>query len=296
MRAKSSSSSLAKADPEPETEDELTPRKAAPSEPSISRLIGSRDDTLGFNHEILSTRATTERTTAMQIARELRPISAPVVDDATSAWAEEPKSAGHGTVKAATMAWAGAATRDAPIPPAASAASTIRGSAVKEWTGAATRDAPAPPRAASRSRSGTVTAKPPADSLEQSTLGPVPSFDLSAFSQPLSLSLGIKGTPISTEIISLTASSTKPLSKDADVFYDMEVIAIVHRHKDSGLANTTCFAWHGRNAVSTETVAQRLEALASRYRVQPTDIAQGSEPAALVALLGGKLVTRSVRL
>ena len=74
-------------------------------------------------------------------------------------------------------------------------------------------------------------------------------------------------------------------------------MAIIHRFKakSSGLVNMKVWAWRGSKAQSGEREEKKLQELARRYNTPLVSVKQYSEPADLVAALGGQLATRQVR-
>ena len=67
--------------------------------------------------------------------------------------------------------------------------------------------------------------------------------------------------------MAISGNSTTTISKDAHVFYDSELLAVVHRAKvkSSGLVATKVWAWRGRRAQPDEREAQKVQELARRY-------------------------------
>ena len=99
---------------------------------------------------------------------------------------------------------------------------------------------------------------------------------------------------ISVDVIAIDGATTTPINKDPHVFYDAELLAIVHRAKakSSGLVSTRVWAWQGRRAQPGERERQKVHELARRYNTTPIAVEQAREPPELVALLGGTLATR----
>ena len=65
----------------------------------------------------------------------------------------------------------------------------------------------------------------------------------------------------------IAGNATTSISPDAHVFYDSELLAIIHRAKikSSGLVATKVWAWCGRRAQPDERAAQKVQELARRY-------------------------------
>ncbi|KAI0743870.1 hypothetical protein C8Q80DRAFT_1107264 [Daedaleopsis nitida] len=99
---------------------------------------------------------------------------------------------------------------------------------------------------------------------------------------------------ISVEVMSISGSAATAINADAHIFYDSELLAVIHRAKDksSGLTATKVWAWHGRNAQFGERELQKVQELSRRYGTSPVMIEQAREPSEFVSVLGGKLATR----
>ncbi|KAG7098692.1 hypothetical protein E1B28_000605 [Marasmius oreades] len=99
---------------------------------------------------------------------------------------------------------------------------------------------------------------------------------------------------ISVEVMSITGDSSTTLSQDADIFYDTEVLAIVHRSKSmsAGLVSTVVWGWFGKNSQKGERERYKLEELAKRYGTAMIPVHQYHEPLDLIQVLGDKLATR----
>lgn len=80
------------------------------------------------------------------------------------------------------------------------------------------------------------------------------------------------------------------------VFYDTEVLAIVHRAKSrsSGLVQTKVWEWVGRKAEFGEKEREKSIELAKRYGTERVRVEQYAEAQELVHVLGGVLITRQV--
>ncbi|KAK0454925.1 hypothetical protein EV421DRAFT_1699786 [Armillaria borealis] len=99
---------------------------------------------------------------------------------------------------------------------------------------------------------------------------------------------------ISVDVLIISGSSVTVVTQDPLVFYDTEVLAIVHRSKSksSGLASTTVWAWQGRASQFKEKEEQKLKELASRYGSNYTIIPQYAEPAELLQVLENQVAIR----
>jgi len=119
---------------------------------------------------------------------------------------------------------------------------------------------------------------------------------------------------ISVDVFSIIGNAATLISKSPDIFYDTEILAIVHRVKSgaSGLATTTVWCWLGKHTCLGDREEKKLKELANRYgtsAVGPPIILltflssdstlqrifhQLAEPVDLVMLLGGCLAIRQV--
>ncbi|KAG7446222.1 uncharacterized protein BT62DRAFT_104514 [Guyanagaster necrorhizus] len=99
---------------------------------------------------------------------------------------------------------------------------------------------------------------------------------------------------ISVDVLSISDSSATAITQDLNVFYDTEVLAIVHRSKSklSGLASTTVWAWQGKASQFKEKEEQKLKELGSRYGSNYIVIPQYAEPAELLQVLENQLAIR----
>ncbi|KAK0212784.1 hypothetical protein DFS33DRAFT_1377248 [Desarmillaria ectypa] len=99
---------------------------------------------------------------------------------------------------------------------------------------------------------------------------------------------------ISVDVLIISGCSATAITPDLNVFYDTEVLAIVHRSKSksSGLASTTVWAWQGKASQLKEKEEQKLKELASRYGSNYIVIPQYAEPAELLRVLENQLAIR----
>jgi hypothetical protein len=72
---------------------------------------------------------------------------------------------------------------------------------------------------------------------------------------------------ISIDVMHITKSTANSISKDTNVFYDTEVLAIIHRSKSksSGLVSTKVWSWQGKRSQRGEKEDCKLQELAKRY-------------------------------
>ncbi|KAM5531859.1 hypothetical protein V8D89_014489 [Ganoderma adspersum] len=99
---------------------------------------------------------------------------------------------------------------------------------------------------------------------------------------------------ISVEVMAIAGNAVTAINKDAYIFYDSELLAVIHRAKvkSSGLVATKVWAWRGRRAQPDELAAQKVQELARRYGTTPVAVDQAREPPDFVSVLGGTLATR----
>ncbi|KAL5484982.1 hypothetical protein ACEPAI_7624 [Sanghuangporus weigelae] len=102
---------------------------------------------------------------------------------------------------------------------------------------------------------------------------------------------------VSVEVLDVAGGSSTEITKGPDngyMFYETEVLAIVHRAKSrsSGLVTTKLWAWIGRKAGVGEREEKKLQELAKRYGTVLLRCGQCAEPQELVNILGGILVIR----
>ncbi|KAF9529441.1 hypothetical protein CPB83DRAFT_765018 [Crepidotus variabilis] len=99
---------------------------------------------------------------------------------------------------------------------------------------------------------------------------------------------------ISVDVLSIVANAAVTISKDSDIFFENEILAVVHRvkSKSSGLATTSVWCWMGRETQLGDKEEKKLSELAKRYGTTPKFIHQLSEPSELVQILGGRLAIR----
>ncbi|KAF5370757.1 hypothetical protein D9758_001968 [Tetrapyrgos nigripes] len=102
---------------------------------------------------------------------------------------------------------------------------------------------------------------------------------------------------ISVEVMSITGNSSTAISNPSHIFYDSELLSIIHRAKSktNGLVTTDVWVWYGRNCLTGENEEKKLEDLAKRYRTSPVIVRQYHEPPELLRILGDKLAIRQVR-
>ncbi len=72
---------------------------------------------------------------------------------------------------------------------------------------------------------------------------------------------------ISVEVLNIIGASASAISKDANIFYDAEVSAIVHRYKSKldGLVSTHLSIWRGRHSQTNDKEERKIQELSRRY-------------------------------
>ncbi|KAF9024846.1 hypothetical protein BDZ89DRAFT_1162052 [Hymenopellis radicata] len=98
---------------------------------------------------------------------------------------------------------------------------------------------------------------------------------------------------ISVDVMSISGNAATAVQESA-VFYDSEIIVIIHRKKStsSGLVSTTVWAWQGKNSRLDEGEKSKLTEIASRYGTSYIPVPQYAEPLELLSVLGGQLAIR----
>ncbi|KAF8556105.1 hypothetical protein OG21DRAFT_1409687 [Imleria badia] len=99
---------------------------------------------------------------------------------------------------------------------------------------------------------------------------------------------------VSVEVMSVVHTNLAPVQRDTNVFYDGEVLVIVHRAKsrESGLVATKVWCWKGRKCHFGEREERKVGELARRYGTSADVVGQQREPVELVHVLGGQLAIR----
>jgi hypothetical protein len=72
---------------------------------------------------------------------------------------------------------------------------------------------------------------------------------------------------ISIDVMHIVKNTASVISKDTNVFYDTEVLAIIHRSKSksSGLVSTKVWGWRGKRCQYGDKEDRKLQELAKRY-------------------------------
>ncbi|KAI0062921.1 hypothetical protein BV25DRAFT_1939502 [Artomyces pyxidatus] len=99
---------------------------------------------------------------------------------------------------------------------------------------------------------------------------------------------------ISVDVMSVAGATATNLMKDTHIFYESEVLAIIHRFKtkSSGLVANKVWAWYGKSSQLGEREEKKLRDLARQYGTTLDTVHQYCEPPEFVHVLGGQLAIR----
>jgi hypothetical protein len=72
---------------------------------------------------------------------------------------------------------------------------------------------------------------------------------------------------ISVEVMVIIGNTATAITNPCNVFYDSEVLAIIHRSKiqSTGLVSTTVWGWRGKRSSIGKREERKLQDLAKRY-------------------------------
>lgn len=72
---------------------------------------------------------------------------------------------------------------------------------------------------------------------------------------------------VSVDVMVVSGNTASPVSRDAHIFYDSEILAIVYRTKSrsTGLASTIVWGWQGKGSQVGDREERKLQDLAKRY-------------------------------
>lgn len=84
---------------------------------------------------------------------------------------------------------------------------------------------------------------------------------------PNSSPVELKTKTISVDVILVAGTTTTIISQNQAIFYDAELLAIVHRSKSrtTNLVSTVVWAWRGKRCTLGEKEDRKLQELAKRY-------------------------------
>ncbi|TCD60969.1 hypothetical protein EIP91_009250 [Steccherinum ochraceum] len=97
---------------------------------------------------------------------------------------------------------------------------------------------------------------------------------------------------ISVDVMSIAGTAATSITRDHYIFYDTELLVIVHRFKAKGLVSTTVWSWRGKKNEHGEKEERKVQELVRRYNTSLVTVKQYGEPAALITVLGGQLAIR----
>lgn len=147
--------------------------------------------------------------------------------------------------------------------------------------------APGPPSLGSKVDSQAIAA-----AIAQ--LGPPPEVDMSAFDERSIAAPYVR--ILSVDILTIVGASAQAVASTpaghTTVLYSSELLAIILRQKEGGLAVTTLYIWQGRDANIAAAEEGKIAELETRYRTTAIESIQGAEQDELVKALGGTLVIR----
>ena len=97
----------------------------------------------------------------------------------------------------------------------------------------------------------------------------MPAIDVAALlnsgSSPYSPDAGVQ--TISVDVMAVVGNTATAVSRDPHIFYDHDVLAVIHRAKvrSTGLVSTKVWGWRGRHSRVGEREEQKLQALSRQY-------------------------------
>jgi hypothetical protein len=98
---------------------------------------------------------------------------------------------------------------------------------------------------------------------------PLPQVDIDSLVEARSHSVSSNENTqtISVDVMTITGTTATAVSREPNVFYDTEVLAIIHRSKSksSGLVATTVWGWRGKKCHFGEREERKLQDLSKRY-------------------------------
>ena len=90
---------------------------------------------------------------------------------------------------------------------------------------------------------------------------------------------------ISVELLLLIGATAAPIKGPVNVFYESEILTIIHRtkSKSSGLASTFVWCWLGRRSILGDREERKLQDLAKRYGTVAVSVYYISSTMALIS-------------
>ncbi|KAJ7446184.1 hypothetical protein B0H11DRAFT_2085464 [Mycena galericulata] len=123
---------------------------------------------------------------------------------------------------------------------------------------------------------------------------PLPRVDVSPLIQGyIAPDPSLDSQTIQVDVMAIAGSTAIPLGL-THIFYDTELLAIIHRSKSktTGLTSSTVWSWRGKSSSLGSSEERKLAELAKRYGTSIVSIHQLAEPVELVRCLGGTLAVR----
>ncbi|KAF8586696.1 hypothetical protein K439DRAFT_1659511 [Ramaria rubella] len=123
---------------------------------------------------------------------------------------------------------------------------------------------------------------------------PPPAFNLQSILKEVVFLPDMNCQTISVDILSITGHTATAITREPNVFYDTEIIAVIHRVKGmvTQLVSNKVWIWRGRNAELGEKEGRKAHELTERFGTTATYCSQGSEPPEFIHILGGVLAIR----
>ncbi|KAI0958231.1 hypothetical protein AcV7_004104 [Taiwanofungus camphoratus] len=125
---------------------------------------------------------------------------------------------------------------------------------------------------------------------------PFPHVDFDALlkAEPAAFVPDADAQTVSVDVMSIIGNTATSIMGSTHVFYDTEILAVIHRAKarSTGLVSTKVWTWRGKHCTAGEREERKLQELARRYGTFLVTVYQYCESAEFVSVLGGKLVTR----
>ena len=83
---------------------------------------------------------------------------------------------------------------------------------------------------------------------------------------------------ISVEVLNIKGSTATAISRDTNIFYDTEVLTVIHRYKSKldGLVSTDLWIWRGKQSQINDKENHKVQDLARRYGTSPVGYIKNS--------------------
>lgn len=103
-----------------------------------------------------------------------------------------------------------------------------------------------------------------------------------------------QGEATGLDVYSLVTNEADPIDHN-HVFYQTEILAIVHRTEVKGRRLTVMYVWFGRDAKEGSATRARVDKIAKAYDTVPIEVRYRKEPRALVEIFGDQITICEVR-